>query len=339
METPDSQESPKPKPRRRSRAWKISGGLVGLYALLLVAGEFRIKKGNIYRVDALLGTHVFIKHHFDTEFYAKNYELIDGIPHVIDHESGKRYPTRRNFEDGFENADSIHDLIGLERWMQFTVQSPSAPTVPDYNALRKRILNDGADFIDNLLTPHGEQVHSGTRALKAYSVLPTSGMSTCKAALHRSLFHFVKGDDVWFSGWFYFEQVGEYNTLMDLESTWVPGHPGMRIVLQKGLLSFQLAKWEPKRSYRQSNDTRTKMPTQQWVQITSRLHLREDDTGIVQLWQDGKLLIDERGQTLPFAGAVYDDFEIGLSAHSKGKGPALLYVDDVSIGDQPIAIK
>jgi hypothetical protein len=332
MPLPTPEQSP--KSWTRSRWLKIGGGLILLY-LLLIAGEFRIKNGNIYRVDALFGTHLFVKHHFDTNFYAKNYELIDGIPHVIDHDSGKKYPTHRNFSDGFENADSIHELINLDRWMQFTVQSPSAPTVPEYNALRKRILNHDADFIDNLVLPQGERTHSGARALKTYSVLPTSGMATCKAALHRSLFHFVKGDDVWFSGWYYFEEPGEYNTLMDLESTWVPGHPGMRIVLNEGLLSFQLAKWEPKRSYRQPSDSRVPMPIRKWVHLKSRLHLSEDDTGIIQLWMDGELLIDERGQTLPFAGAVYDDFEIGLSAHSKGKGPALLYVDDVSLGDHP----
>ncbi len=43
------------------------------------------------------------------------------------------------------------------------------------------------------------------------------------------------------------------------------------------------------------------------------------------------LIIDRRGQTLPFAGAVYDSLEIGLSAHSFGPETAILYVDDLFI--------
>jgi hypothetical protein len=48
------------------------------------------------------------------------------------------------------------------------------------------------------------------------------------------------------------------------------------------------------------------------------------------------LLIDQQGQTLPLAGAIYDNLEIGISAHSFGPNPATVYVDDVEISDKPI---
>ena len=56
----------------------------------------------------------------------------------------------------------------------------------------------------------------------------------------------------------------------------------------------------------------------------------------MRLWQDGMLLIDQQGQTLPLAGAIYDNLEIGISAHSFGPNPATVYVDDVEISDKPI---
>jgi len=66
--------------------------------------------------------------------------------------------------------------------------------------------------------------------LQAYAVAPAGGMC-CEASLHTTLLHFVKGDDFWFAAWFYVERPGKFNTLMDLETTFVERHPGMRIRL------------------------------------------------------------------------------------------------------------
>ncbi len=77
------------------------------------------------------------------------------------------------------------------------------------------------------------------------------------------------------------------------------------------------------------------MPIDEWVQIEAHLVLSTGDDGVIQLWQNDQLLIDQRGQTLPFEEAVYDDLEIGLSAHSDRSGPAELFVDDLVISKQP----
>ena len=42
----------------------------------------------------------------------------------------------------------------------------------------------------------------------------------------------VRGDDVWFSGWYFIPEGGMPFTLMDLESTWIKEHPGMRIMIE-----------------------------------------------------------------------------------------------------------
>jgi hypothetical protein len=118
---------------------------------------------------------------------------------------------------------------------------------------------------------------------------------------------------------------------MDLETTFVRGWPGMRIRLHKGNLEFEFAKWEPNQVHRQPIGERIPFPIRRWVFVEAHLLLSENDDGIIQLWQDDTLIIDRRGQTLPFAGAVYDSLEIGLSAHSFGPETAILYVDDLII--------
>ncbi len=269
---------------------------------------------------------------YDKDFYEKNYEVENGRIYRKDFSTGKRYPVKRYFNDGFENVTTIRDLIGTERgWTNFTLQSPEAPTVADYNKLRHQILNGERGFLDNRIEPSSEQAHSGQQSLKTLAVAPDSSMVCTKASLHTTLLHFVKGDDVWFSAWYYFEKIGEFNTLMDLETTFVRNHPGMRIRLSHGYLDFELAKWVPKYIYRQPKGDRIPFPIARWVHVKVHLLLSDKEDGIVQLWQDDKLIIDQRGQTLPFAKAVYNDLEIGLSAHSAGPGSAILYVDDLII--------
>ena len=51
---------------------------------------------------------------------------------AFDPQTGTLYPTRRQFEEGFEDASGVRDLIGPERgWTSFTLQSPAAPSIPD----------------------------------------------------------------------------------------------------------------------------------------------------------------------------------------------------------------
>jgi hypothetical protein len=273
---------------------------------------------------------------YDKNFYSKNYQVEGGQIYILDSEAGERYPVKRFFSEGFEDASSVRDLIGLDRgWTSFTLQSPGAPGIGDYVKLRKRILGGESGFVENVVEPSRRRARSGLQCLRTLAVAPTSGMVCSKASLDTMLLHFTKGDDVWFSAWYYFERAGEFITLMDLETTFVRGWPGMRIRVNQGCLDMEL-KWPPKRVYRQSSEDRRLVPIGQWVHIQARLGLSELDDGIIQLWQDGDLLVDQRGKTLPFAEAVYNDLEIGLSAYNGGSDAVSLYVDDVVISAEPI---
>ena len=90
-------------------------------------------------------------------------------------------------------------------------------------------------------------------------------------------------------------------------------------------------KWAGKPKYRQAKGREVRFPVGRWVEV--RLHLRLTDRadGVIELWQDGVKVVDDRGQTLPLAGTIYDDLEVGISAHSFGPNKAVLYVDDVVI--------
>jgi hypothetical protein len=278
----------------------------------------------------------FVSEPYERGFYEKNFELESGVIYRKDSETGKRYSVMRHFSDGFENSTTINDLIGVERgWTNFTLQSPKAPTVADYTTLAHQILIGERDFLDNRVEPSSEQAHSGQQSLRTMAVAPEHN-TICKASLHSTLLYFVKGDHVWFSAWYYFEKVGDFHTLMDLESTFVRNHPGMRIRLNQGYLDIELAKWVPNPVYRQLRENRILFPLEQWVHLEAHFLLSDLENGIIQLWQDDELIIDLRGKTLPFAAAVYDDLEVGLSSHSFGPDAAILYVDDLIISTERI---
>ncbi len=294
---------------------------------------YKLVNGDLYRVTAP-DQLVFVEKLYDTNFRTTNYAQKDGLIVRVDSDTGKMYPTRRHFEEGFENAERITDLIGPDRgWTTFTLQSVKTPTIREYNQLRGRILRGECDFADNRVQPTLKMAHSGIRSLECYSVAPSPKMVCAKASLSTELLYFVKGDDVWFSGWYFIPEGEVPFTLMDLESTWIKEHPGMRIMIEDGAAMFEL-KWANKPKYRQPKATRVPIPAGRWVNFKACLHLSEAIDGRVELWQDGVKLIDEHGQTLPLASAVYDSMEIGISAHSFGPNAATIYVDDVTISDK-----
>jgi hypothetical protein len=296
----------------------------------------KLYRGGIYCVNERSGRWDFIAEGYDPEFYEKNYVEQDGAI-FRKHENGKLYRVGREFSDDFEGARTIGDLIGLERgWTAFTLQSAKSPTVADYVRLRNRILTGRGDFLDNRIGPSVEVAHGGQTALKAYSVPRSGDAVTNKASLETELIHFVRGDDVWFAGWYYVPAEGGMPfTLMDLETTWFKEHPGIRImVFGEKYLGVEL-KWGAKPMYRQPRGKEIVFPRAKWVQVRFHTMLSEKDDGVVELWQDETKIVDARGQTLPLAHTIYNSLEVGISAHSIGPLPATLFVDDVSISGSP----
>lgn len=298
---------------------------------------YKLVKGDLYRVNGWTGKWEFVKQFYDPDFYAKNYVERDGkIFRKAD--KGELVPAKKRFADDFEGASRLADMIGLKRgWTTIELQSPKTPTVKDYVKLRNRILASESDFLDNRIEPSGEVVHGGKTALKAVSVSPSRGMITAKASLSTELLHFVKGDDVWASIWCYVPiGSGMPATVMDIETTWMNEHPGIRIFITDGKYVAVQLKSGNSPYYRQPKGKEVRFPAGQWVHLKMHLKLSEIDDGVIKLWQDGQKLIDTHGQTLVLAHTIYNSFEIGISAYNEQGKSATLYVDDVSISDQPI---
>ena len=298
---------------------------------------YKLYHAGLYRVNSGSGKWEFMEQLYDPDFYAKNYVERGGVIYRKS-ATGELVQVKRSFSDDFENAKTLRDLIGLERgWTSCTLQSPKTPSVRDYVLLRKRILNGQSDFLDNRVEPTTEVVHSGQGALKTYSVARAGEMVCTKASLDTEILHFVKGDDVWFSGWYYVpEGSGMPSTLMDLETTWFKEYPGIRIMMYGDKYAGFELKWGGKPKYRQPKGKEIALPMGKWVHLKAHLKLSEREDGIIELWQDGTKIVHARGQTLPLAHTILNSLEVGISAYSTGPKPATLYVDDISISDQPI---
>lgn len=298
---------------------------------------YKLHKGRLYRVNARTGKWEFAQQVYDPEFYAKNYIERQGTI-FRKNGDGELLPVKRDFADDFENTKQLADLIAFKRgWTACELQSPKAPTVNDYVQLRNRILKGEADFLDNRIEPNGEVVHGGKTALKTVSMSPSHGMVTAKSSLSTELMHFVKGDDVWMSLWCHVpEGSGMPFTVLDLETTWINQHPGMRIVIVDGKHAcFQLKGFEHP-YYRQPKGREVSFPKGRWVHLRAHLTLSEKNDGVIELGQDRQKIIDTRGQTLVLAQAIYNSFEIGISAYNEQGKPGTLYVDDVSISNKPM---
>lgn len=85
-------------------------------------------------------------------------------------DNGARYVVSDLMVMGFEDALDTTDLIGIEHgWVTFTVQSPSAPSVDDYVALKDGILAGRETSRDNRVSPLGTAL---TAAVPHYEPSP-----------------------------------------------------------------------------------------------------------------------------------------------------------------------
>jgi hypothetical protein len=216
-----------------------------------------------------------------------------------------------------------------------TLQSPKAPQVSDYVALRQQILRGEADFLDASIAPSRDRAHSGELSLKCYCPARSSSMICAKASLSNTLVYFVEGDDVWYQAWYYIAGKVRPFTLVDLEADLVHSSPGIRVMLYDEVEMGVELKAANKPQYRQSGGKKVHFPTDRWVLVTWHVHLDSGADGRVRLWQDDQI-VDAAGQTLPFRTAIYNSLEVGISAHSFGDQPATLYVDDVMVTTKPL---
>jgi len=309
-------------------------------------GTYVLVNGDFYK-DHGGGSYSFIQKYYDPDFYEKNYSTEGDAIYLCTAEDPKtRIRIRNEFKDDFESYETVRDLMitsknvadkvvvndGVSlydpdqlptRWSSLTLQSPTASKVKDLVARRKSILESGGDFQDNRVEPSAERAHSGSQSVRFFSVAKSRSMVCCKSSMSNGMLHFVKGDDFWFSGWFYFEK-GMPTTIMDLESTWLDKHSGIRIHFSEhGCPAIELKAFD-KPIWR--NRERS-IPRNKWVHVKVHFLLDEKD-GKLEFWIDDELVVEGTGQTLPLADAVYDSLELGISATNE---ETILFMDDIQV--------
>lgn len=298
------------------------------------------KNGNVYSVKPITGKWAYMATVFDPEEYWPSYQTKDGVLCRVDTSTGKAYPTRKEFQEDFENLpeaeEGLRELIGEKRmWTEVTLQSAEAPTVSEYVALRKRILLEGKPFGAARVAPSFGRSVSGEVSLNCVCPPCPSGHVCSKASLSTSILYFEQGDDLWFEANYYVEGKMLPLTLADFESDLLLGSPGIRLMLFDGEYLGMELKSFVKPKYRQDEKSRIPFPTDRWVKV--RVHLKLDaKSGLIEVWQDGQQILKTAGITLPFDKAYYNSLEVGVSAHDKHEQSTFLYVDDVKVSAKPL---
>ncbi len=304
--------------------------------------SYVVVKGNAYKRSSDSEPWNFVANLYpDPDFYTKNYEEKDGQLYRKDPSSGALFATKQAFSETFEGATKLSDLINPTRgWNGITLLSPQAQSVEAYVKLGHCVVEGTCAFKDNRVEVSTEMAHSGNTSLKAYAVTPVDNMSSgevgSKAALDTELLHFVNGDDFWYSGWYYVKE-GMPFTIFELQSTWVEKYPGMRIMIQEndGSLGYEF-KWTNKVRYIQPAGKSIPFPRNKWVNVKVHFTLSNRDDGVIQLWQDGKLVVDTRGKNLPFKDAIYNFVNVGIDNMRSGTPATTLFVDDVKVSNKPL---
>jgi hypothetical protein len=193
----------------------------------------------------------------------------------------------------------------------------------------------------NRLEISNSQYVSASHSLKAFAVPSDTAIS--KASIERKGYNFVEGDTVFMQASFYFEPGADLNEiyLMDIECEQCYSQaPGPRLKVSNGFLSIDRGKIGFAGSFKENN---LSIPTGEWFQIIWQMILGKNSKGITKVYLNGQRVMDTTGTNIPdraifsaegvtLTAEKLDRFEVGITANSSSK-PALLYVDNVSMGN------
>jgi len=166
------------------------------------------------------------------------------------------------------------------------------------------------------------------RVLKFTSVPPSANMVTAKSSISSSLNYYIKDSGIWFQADYYIGN-GMPFSLVDFENAYFNQHPGPRVVIRNNKLEIE-NKFGAKLNY--NNTSGISIPQNQWFNIKVHLKYSNKNDGIIELWQDGTLLISTTGINLPTSNSIQNKLEVGISATSIG---CELYFDNMRISETP----
>jgi len=287
--------------------------------------NYVLSNGDVYLVHPD-GTREFQERFYDPDFYLKNYQHQIQIVQV-DPESGATYPVLLAFADAFESSAK---LISPSRWHANNTESARAGQADNYYHLGNRVE----------LTSIRQR--SGSYSLRCTA--KPSATQVSKASLTRNLMYFKQGDHVYTSMWLFLKPTpsvydGGGTTFMDLESSFMQS-VGLRLIVRQSAAGQDALAFElefPKTQFKQAPGSEVPFPTGRWVQVRTHALLSADDTGMVQIWQDGREVLNATGRTLPLADTIYDRIEIGVTALAQGAlYEKVLWIDEFEISHAPL---
>lgn len=282
--------------------------------------------GTVYSVHN--GVCAFVEQYFNPDFVTDNYVWVEGIQYALA-DDGTRIRVKNTIDENFERHNSLADLFissladTADNWMDMILQSPAHPTIADYVALRKCILNNTCTFSDNRIDLVENPTIPANHSLKFTAVAPTVNMVTSKCSIENTLFFIEKGDEVYYEAEYYIEE-GMPFTLVDLENKWFHESPGIRVMLIDGFVAAEL-KYGEKPVYSQSAN-KVPFPTGRWVRLKVNFLMDDGEAGHIKIWQDSQLIIDAKGKTLPTSNSVQTSLEVGITATSQA---CVMYLDNV----------
>jgi hypothetical protein len=275
----------------------------------------KVEAGDGFVREAGSTRWTFIETLYSPTWYEDAYEVTNCD--IVRRDGEVRVPVRRAQRDDFDGGTDAVSLFGPERgWTAVTLQSPSTPTIPDYVALRNCLFARTCDFRDNRLDLVDEPGRG--RVLRATAVAKGS-LITSKASFESGIMYFVKGDVV--TARLKVRVVsGMPFSLIDLESSFVSQAPGPRLILSRGRsgteaphLAVEL-KFLDKPTYEPTPAQLQPFPVNEWVDVELVLRLDDGPDGTVRVRQNGVVVVEARGKTLPLPDSVLDSLELGITA-------------------------
>lgn len=256
---------------------------------------------------------------------------VEGCTLLRTADDGTRIAVGPDFEAGFEGVDDVCSLLDpVHRFTAMTLQSPRAPEIPDYVALRTRVCAEGAPFLDNTLEVVAEAAHGGARGLRCFAVAQddvlAAGGHPSKSSIETELVHFVRGDVVRVEMWLRVVD-GLPLGLLDLETTFVASRPGPRLLVTAGGQLEGELKWGDKPRFPPLPGA-SPIPIGRWFHLVAELMLEPDETGHLRVSIDDEVVVDADGPTLPMPNSVLNSLEIGLTSAIV---ETTLDVDDVRV--------
>lgn len=289
----------------------------------------KVEAGNGYVREAGGSSWAFVTKLYEPTWYEDAYEVTDCA--VSRRDGARRFPVRRTHRDDFEGTGDFISYFGPERgWTGVTLQSPSTPTIPDYVALRKCLSERTCDYRDNRFDLLEEP---GRGRFVRSTAVAKGALITSKASFETGLGYFIKGDVVTFRARVRVVS-GVPFSFFDLESSFLSEAPGPRVIFSRGRSGTEpvhLAvehKFLDKPTFEPTAEQLRPFPLGEWVLVEVEYLLDDGPAGRVRIRQNGALVVDAPGKTLPLPDTVLDSVELGLSATDVA---AVLDLDDVEI--------